>query len=165
MVKKIWQKQQLVAIILAALTAPAAADPSGAPPVTTVGYRDWLVECADVPCRLSTSVEGADGTPVVLVSLDGPEEAVALAVTTRLAVFVPDGMMLSVGEDPDRLLAWRVCGPDGCEARLPADPDLIAALKRAPDGRVTLTLSDGTPIRLAFSLRGFTGAWRLRNGW
>lgn len=164
MVKKVRRKQRLVAIALTALLAlPARADPPGAPPVTRVGYRDWQVDCAVRPCRVSTTILGADGAPVVVVALDGPSAAPALTVTTTLPVFIPDGMLLGVGDDPDRPIPWRVCGPSGCEARISADPDLLAALKRQREGRITITLADGITVRLGVSLLGLSGAWRMRD--
>lgn len=148
---------------LLALPGRAAwADPPGAPPVTTVGYRDWRADCAPLPCRISTVVAGAGGAPVVTLAVEGPAEALALTVATPLAVFVPDGVLLGVGEEADRPLVWRVCGPAGCEARVALDPELLAGLRRAPEGRVTLTLADGVTVRLGVSLRGFSGAMRVR---
>lgn len=131
--------------------------------MTTVGYRDWRVDCATHPCRVSTAVAGADGAPVVVVTLDGPSAAPSLTVTTPLPVFIPDGLLLGVGDDPDRPLPWRICGPTGCEARMAADPDLLAALKRQRDAWITLTLADGATVRLGVSLLGLSGAWRMRD--
>ena len=94
------------------------------------------------------------------VAVSGPPPA--LTVTTPLPLFLPDGIVLALGTAPERRVPWRTCRPAGCEATLPLDPDLAAALRRERGGSVTLTLVDGVQVRLPFSLLGFSAALAAR---
>ena len=57
-------------------------------------------------------------------------------------------------------MPWRTCGAGGCEAVLPLDPPLLAALRRERAATATFTLVDGVKVRLPFSLLGFSAATR-----
>ena len=143
-------------------TLPAVADPPAAWHAARA-FRDWQLDCPGAACPAHTSVRGSDGSEVLRLAVTaGP--APALRVTTPLPLFLPDGVALAVGDDPPRLAPWRTCGPSGCEATFPLDPALLAALRRAPSGSVTLTLVEGVRVRLAFSLRGVSAALDARRG-
>jgi invasion protein IalB len=148
--------QTLVAIL--ALAAPAGGDPPGAWADRVQTFRDWRLDCRDGPCSATTAVTGADGSEVLRLAVAGPEPGRSLTIGTALPLFLPDGMTLAIGEEPDRAVAWRTCGPGGCDAVVPVDPALLAALKRERSGRATFTLVDGVKVRLPFSLLGFTAA-------
>ena len=148
-----------MSLILAA-AAPASADPPGAWAHRVEAFRDWRLDCRADPCELATSVRGADGSEVLRVAVTGE----ALALTTPLPLFLPDGLALAVGADPARAVPWRTCGARGCEAALPLDPLLLAALRRERAGAATLTLVDGVKVRLPFSLLGFSAALAADQG-
>jgi invasion protein IalB len=151
-------KQTLVAILL--IAGPAAADPPGA---RLRAFQDWRLDCAAAPCTTYTAVHGADGSEVLrLTRLPG--EPALLAVSTRLALYLPDGLALAVGDEPPAKLPWRTCGPAGCEARLALTPELAAALRRERQASLTFTLAEGVTVRIGASLLGYTAALRARPG-
>ena len=76
----------------------------------------------------------------------------------------PTGSRSRSATDPPLPLAWRTCGPDGCAARLTVTPELAAALRRERGGTATFTPADGVPVRVAFSLIGYTAALRAAGG-
>jgi invasion protein IalB len=155
MLNKALITRTLVATLLA---GPVLADPPGArEPVRR--FDDWRLDCAASPCTTRTAVEGADGSEVLRVSRL-PGEPPLLAVATPLALYLPDGLTLGIGDEPPLPIAWRTCGPGGCEARLPLTPELAAALRRERRGTVTLTPADGVPVRIGVSLVGYTAALR-----
>ena len=153
MLNKAFAKQTLVATLM--LAPPAAADPPGA-----LAFRDWWRDCPLRSCPIHTAVTGADGSEVLRVAVSGPPPA--LAVTTPLPLFLPDGIVLALGTPPERRCRGGRAAPAGCEATLPLDPDLAAALRRERGGSVTLTLVDGVQVRLPFSLLGFSAALAAR---
>jgi invasion protein IalB len=106
-------------------------------------------------------LRGADGSEILRLSL--PRGGAALSVRTALPIFVADGVVLALGARPVRTAPWRTCGPDGCEAWFPLDPDLLEALRNERGGTVTFTVGNGTPVRLAVSLRGSAAALRARD--
>ncbi len=159
MLNKALAKLTLVAILLA---APALADPPHAR-VPVRGFADWRLDCATRPCLAYTAVAGGGGAEVLRLALL-PEEPPQLEVSTRLPLYLPDGVALAVGTDPPLPLAWRTCGPDGCAARLTVTPQLAAALRRERGGTATFTPADGVPVRVPFSLMGYTAALRAAGG-
>jgi invasion protein IalB len=92
-----------------------------------------------------------------------PGDPPLLEAATPLALYLPDGLLLAVGAAPPFPLVWRTCGPAGCAARLAVTPELAAALRRERQGSATFTLADGVPVRLGFSLVGYTAALRARD--
>jgi invasion protein IalB len=149
--------QTLVAIL--ALTAPAPADPPGALPQQVRTFDDWRLDCRADPCAVATSVHGADGSEVLRAAVT--EQALVLATT--LPLLLPDGLELAIGAGTEpRVVPWRTCGAGGCEAVVPLDPALLAALRRERAAAATFTLVDGVRVRLPFSLLGFSAATRAR---
>jgi invasion protein IalB len=157
MLNKLPVKQTLVAILLVA--GPALGDPPAAHVPAVRGFHDWRLDCTAAPCALRTTVTGSDGSEVLAVSLAGPQVTLA----TRLPLYLPDGVGLAIEGMTGRQLPWWTCGAEGCEARLPLDPELAEALRRQRTGSATLTLLDGVPVRIGFSLVGFQAAARARD--
>lgn len=149
-------------VIGAALVAGMAlADPPGPGRRGPAPFGDWRLDCRDAPCTAFVPLLGSDGSEVLRLSL--PRGGAALVVSTPLPIYLPDGLMLGVGARPVRSVPWRTCGPDGCEAWVPLDGDLVDSLRDERGASVTLTLADGTPVRLAVSLRGSAAALRARD--
>jgi invasion protein IalB len=158
MLNKPLVKQTLVAILIAA--APALADPPHAR-VPVRGFADWRLDCTGDACLPYTAVRGAGGAEVLRLTLLAGEPPL-IEVSTPLALYLPDGLVLALGAEPPLPLVWRTCGPDGCAARLTVTPELAAALRRERAGAVTFTPADGVPVRIPFSLMGHMAALRAR---
>ncbi|HVL22024.1 MAG TPA: invasion associated locus B family protein [Amaricoccus sp.] len=146
----------------ALLASVASADPPGPGRRGPAIYGDWRLDCREPPCTAYMPLLGADGSEVLRLSL--PRGSTALAVRTSLPILVGDGVVLAIGGRPVRAAPWRTCGPDGCEAWFPLDPDLFDSLRSERGGTVTFTLADGTPVRLTISLHGSAAALRARDG-
>lgn len=146
----------------ALLAGLALADPPGPGRRGPAIYGDWRLDCREPPCTAYMPLLGADRSEVLRLSL--PRGSAALAVRTPLPILVADGVVLAIGARPVRAAPWRTCGPDGCEAWFPLDPDLLDSLRDERGGTVTFTLADGTPVRLTISLRGSAAALRARDG-
>lgn len=140
---------------------PVAADPPGhrgeRPPEP---FLDWQMACPEQACAISTRVAGADGSDVLRLRL-AREPGRDLSVTTPLPLLLPDGLTLAIGPTLERQVPWRSCSAGGeCEARLPLDAETLAALRRERSGTATFTILENQPVRVGFSLMGFTGALR-----
>ena len=157
MLNKATLKQLLVGFL--PFTMPASADPRDATQPLQQIFADWQLVCHPGPCEVHTEVDGADGRAVLRLSADND----ILTVATDLPLFLPDGLALGIGDAPEREAPWRTCDAGGCAATLPLDPDLLAALRRERAGAATFTLVDGVPVRLTFSLMGFTDARRAQD--
>ncbi len=140
---------------------PASADPpghrrEGAPE----RFLDWQMACRSEACAISTRVAGAEGDEVLRLSL-ARAPGRDLTITTPLPLLLPDGLLLAIGPTLQRRVPWRSCSARGtCEARLPLDAETLAALRRERGGTATFTLLENQPVRVGFSLMGFSGALR-----
>lgn len=169
------QKQTLVVILLMLGSPVAAAEMprqgarlEAAPPEGPVAeeaaddparFDDWELACADGTCRIVTRVRAADGTEVLRIEAGG--QPAVLRFATPLGLHLPDALVAQIGERTERRFPWRTCAPEtGCLADAPLDSELTAALRRERAGTATFTLVEGVPVRLGFSLMGFTAAWR-----
>ena len=143
------------------LARPAFADPPGhREEVAPERFLDWQMDCPDDACAISTRVLGADGSAVLRLAL-ARTPGRDLVIATRLPLLLPDGLGLAIGGSFERQLPWRSCSRGGvCEARLPLDTETLAALRRERGGTATFTLLEDQPVRVGFSLMGFTGALR-----
>jgi invasion protein IalB len=162
----------LAALLLAVEPLPAAEAPASAVeaaaararetgPDPAERHEDWALVCGEV-CRIETTVAGGDGSGawVLRLAVEGTGEARALVVATPLPLFLPDGLVLTLGGGEPRPEPWRTCNAAGCEARLPLEPGLLASLRREREAAVSFTLLDGVRVRLPISLLGFTAAER-----
>lgn len=148
----------LLAMPAVAAEAPRAAVEAAA--ATSEDFEDWALRCAG-ECRLRTELRNADGAPVLVLALArGEADALRLTVRTPLQLYLPDGLSLAVGESVSADRPWATCDAAGCEAWLAAEGDLLAALRRERAATIGFTLVDGTRVRLAASLMGFTAGER-----
>jgi invasion protein IalB len=157
MLNRILSFQTLVAMLAVSPAVPLRADPPAALAERVQVFRDWRLDCRADPCSLHTSVRGADGSEVLRLAV-GAGEAPILTLSTPLPLFLPDGIGLAVGAEPERSVPWRTCGAAGCQAVLPLDPELLAAIRRERAGTAAFTLVDGVRVRLPFSLLGVSAA-------
>jgi invasion protein IalB len=154
MLNKASIKQILVAILAG---APAHADPPAAHAPAVRAFHDWRLDCTAGLCAPGTTVAGRDGSEVLRVAV---RDGATLTITTRLPLYLPDGLLLAIDGMAERRLPWWTCGAAGCEARLSLDPELEAALRRERIGYATFTLLDGMSVRIGFSLIGYQAAAR-----
>lgn len=144
-------------------SAPASADPPRARAQAEAAagtFRDWRLGCGGLRCAVRTELRGGDGSLVLILAVEGEDDAASLRMGTPLPLYLPDGATLTLGDLPSRAIPWRTCGPRAwCEAVAILDADLLAALRREREAEVVLTLVDGVRIRLPLSLMGFSAAW------
>ena len=144
---------------------PAPADPPGACGAARVrAFRDWRLDCRAEPCALYTAVAGADGSEVLRLAVTAGE-APALAITTALPLFLPDGIALAIGERAGRgRCRGGPAAPGGCEATAPLDPALLAALRRERGRQRDLHAGGRGAVRLRLlAPRLLRGARRASN--
>ena len=160
MLNKPLVKQTLVAILLS--RPPALGRSAAARWSRSADFRDWRLDCPAAPARRTPPSRARTaarccGWPC------GPGRPPALAVTTPLPLFLPDGAGAQHRAATAAARgAWRTCGAGGCEATLPLDPELLGILKRERAGSVGFTLVDGVRVRIPFSLMGLSAALAAR---
>lgn len=162
---RIWRVRRFAAaaLLAAGLALPAAGDPPIVPPATPAprDFADWQLDCSRA-CRIVSTLRSTQPGAPELVRLSvapDPSGGWGLTIRTPLPLSLPDGLVLTPDQTDPRNLAWFTCTATGCEARIPLDADLLAALRRQRRATVELTLVDGGKVRLPLSLRGFSAAF------
>ena len=122
---------------------------------------DWRLVC-DEGCVLAQGLANPDKPGVVyalqVTKVDGGKQAL-LQLNFPLGVYLPPGLGFSVA-NIKRELPMTVCLPVGCRAILGADKELLAALQSADKAMVRFYLSEKNPMEIAFSLKGFSEAYK-----
>jgi invasion protein IalB len=142
-------------------------------------FGDWTLKCVtaarteqstknpDHVCEIFQSVAVDDqGQPVEIMSLavasfsrlKGKARYTLVAVVP-LDVHLPSDFRLSAGGTELALARYRNCDNRGCFVLVPLSDKAIKRLKKAMDGGAHFTDIAGRPIKVVFSLRGFTKAF------
>lgn len=151
--------------------APVLISPAQAVEADVVAYaeffEDWVVTCSaenKESCRLWQKVQvDLEGRrqDVMVVSITPQEETTSpmLVVQTPLDVFLPAGFGLDVDGQLVTTAPFRNCNAAGCWVTFPVSSELAQRLQRGAEGHAVFYIVEGQPIRISFSLRGFTAAW------
>ncbi len=151
--------------------APLKLPPLPPKKVPTKNFGDWTQRCTSRPgvpgqqCFLTqTVIQSKDqkkhGLLAITVGLFGPDKkpGMVLRVPLGLGVFLPPGFKFNVpGIEPVRIVIVS-CLPNGCSAKTPLLPDIIAAMKKADAGSLELHTIRKQVIRVPVSFKGFTAA-------
>lgn len=130
-------------------------------------FDDWTVRCndeRDAPtggkCFIFQSVVETDQERTVMMFVIGkpPNQAEPRAViVVPLGIDLRPGIEMVVDEGEPRRYPFVVCFPDGCQAHINVDEELMGAFKRGLKGIVKFrALPGGQGVKIPFSLKGFT---------
>lgn len=158
-----WARRLAAGVAAALVAAAAGAEPPVIPPPAPAAevFGDWRLTCVAAGCRIETELRGAPPASGILLRLSvAAADARTLLVRTPLPLFLPDGLRITPRETEPTAVPWITCGAVFCEAWVPLDPALLAALRKQPSAHLELTLRDGSRTRLPVSLLGFTAAYR-----
>jgi len=157
----------LTAGLLAMATVLAPLDVARAEPQDGQKFDDWTVRCNDQPnaptggkCFIFQSVVETDQERTVMMFVIGkpPNQAEPRAViVVPLGIDLRPGVEMVIDEGEPRRYPFVVCFPDGCQAHIKVDDELMGAFKRGLKGTVTFRALPGQQgVKIPFSLKGFT---------
>lgn len=143
--------------------------------LTSHAFDDWTLHCAEETdaagkavrhCEIAQAVAVADeGRAVEMLRLavsrsgEGGKNAFTLVALAPLDVHLPSQFGLFAGDAKLALAPYRNCNPNGCFVLIPLSKQDIKRLKRARQGAALFRDLGGRPIKLSFSLMGFTKAF------
>lgn len=163
-------------------TAPAAAEPAPAEPAAENGepqvgsyylheeHGDWMIRCIRAgqgkdPCEMYKLLSDEDDNAVAeftLIPLTNGQVAAGATLIAPLETDLIEGLGLQIDNGEMRGYPFSVCTPVGCVSRLGFTDAELNAMKRGNRATVQLVPFGGDaeqPVRLAFSLTGFTAAF------
>lgn len=157
--------------------AAAPADPAAEEGEPRVGsyylmeeHGDWMIRCIRAgqgkdPCEMYKLLSDEDENAVAeftLIPLTNGQVAAGATLIAPLETDLIEGLGLQVDNGEMRGYPFSVCTPVGCVSRLGFTDAELAAMKRGNRGTVQLVPFGGDaeqPVRLSFSLTGFTAAF------
>lgn len=155
----------LVAIAVALIPGlPSAADAQE----QKSKFGDWAIECRsfqqDGPerCLLSQNIIlRQSGKRVLNVSVARPanDKPFVAAITAPLGILLPAGLVLEVDDTELVRIPLRLCNVNGCQGSFPISDSVKKAFMNGTSGRVIFRQPNGRPLRVEFSLNGFTDAF------
>ncbi len=154
----------LVALAIVAMPLAALAQDAEAPTVTE-RFDDWVLSC-------TTAEDGQEACEIRQVLLTSAENRLvaAMALTNAggsysLLGIVPLGARLQETptlaiDDSSNVVSGNYvqCLGSGCRVMFSITDSTVDAMGSGENVRITLTRPNGQPIRIGFSLKGFTAA-------
>lgn len=164
-----------VLISLLPVTAFASETAVSGVNLTSHVFDDWTLHCAEEndaagkavrQCEIAQAVAVEyQGRAVEILRLavsrsgEGGKTAFTLVTLTPLEVHLPSQFGLFAGDAKLALAPYRNCNPHGCFVLIPLSRQDIKRLKKARQGAALFRDLGGRPIKLSFSLKGFTKAF------
>lgn len=157
-------KLAFVALCLAAFTPLPAAAQIAEGQV----FGDWRARCVTPPgairhqCSIQFRVFNKEPRRQVLnvtIGFFGKNRAPGAVFNVPIGVYLPAGLTLSVPGAQIVRIVYDQCTPKACRAPLVLTPEMIAAMKKAERGDVTIQDSRRKPVKLPLSLKGFTAGY------
>ncbi len=130
-------------------------------------FADWVLRCrpktADQPriCRMVQSIvttEGARPVLEVVVGRFGAERTLAAVILVPLGVRLRPGLGLQVDDSTAQVFFFERCRRNSCQAEVVLKEELLKSFKAGLVGNVMFQDGAGRPVKVAFSLKGFTAA-------
>ncbi|MEE8444471.1 MAG: invasion associated locus B family protein [Alphaproteobacteria bacterium] len=158
------KKLALVALCLAAF-APL---PAAAQIAEGQVFGDWRARCVTPPgatrhqCSIQFRVFNKEPRRQLLnvtIGFFGKNRAPGAVFNVPIGVYLPAGLTLSVPGAQVIRLVYDRCMPKACRAALALTTDMIAAMKKAERGDITIQDSRRKPLKLPLSLKGFTAGY------
>jgi invasion protein IalB len=106
-----------------------------------------VLTLAIAPDRIASKGRGEMASPSMILTMLVP-----------LNVALPAGLSISADGKPITKLAYRNCNQSGCWVQTSLKRTMLSALKKGRTGGATLSLVDGQPIDIRFSLKGLSAA-------
>jgi len=150
--------------------APASAAPAGggASRPEVKRFKDWALTCTtpkdgkDKRCYIFQNLllkKGGQRLLNVVVGHLGAEGKPAAILTLPLGISLPPGASIRVDEGEPVRFAIERCTTQGCAGGVEIDEQLLAALKRGKQAKVSFRDAARREIVVPVSLSGFTAAY------
>lgn len=158
------KRLRLAALIVAALaSAPAAAQVAEGQV-----FGDWVARCSTPPgatrhqCSIQHRVLSKKPRGQLLnvaIGFFGKKRTPGALFHVPTGVYLPAGLTLSIPGAQIVRIVYDKCTPQVCRAPFSLTPEIIAAMKKAERGDVTIMNEYRKPLRLPLSLKGFTAGY------
>ncbi len=131
-------------------------------------FGDWVARCATPPgatrhqCSIQHRVLSKEPRRMLLsvaIGFFGKQRTPGALFHVPTGVYLPAGLTLSIPGAQIVRIVYDKCTPQVCRAPFSLTPEIIAAMKKAERGDVTIMNERRKPLKLPLSLKGFTAGY------
>jgi invasion protein IalB len=159
---KIW----ITSVALAASATIAVAQETGTTEgqVETKGeahiFFDWRVACDETQtCRMAQTIVQPSTRRLILQMKVFAGEEPTLLVSFPLGILLSTGWQYQIDNNRNTVLPFEICNSEGCHAGVKLTPQLLSAMKRGNEMKITFFDAGQEEVEPVISLIGFTKAW------
>jgi len=145
-----------------------AAAPAAAQVAEGQVFGDWVARCATPPgairhlCSIQHRLMLKEPPREILnvaVGFFGKDRTPGALFHVPIGIYLPAGLTLSIPGAQLVRIVYDICTPRVCRAPVSLTPELVAAMKKATGGDVTIQDGRRKPVKLPLSLKGFTAGY------
>lgn len=141
--------------------------PGSAAPEDGAKFKDWGIRCEKLPedkgqiCHMFQNVLVKETQkPLLNTTVVYPpgKDSPIMLFTVPLGVLLPPGLALQIDDGETMRLPYEVCTPQGCRGGVELKPDVLEALKKGREAKLTIYDFKRNAAPIPVSLQGFTAA-------
>ncbi len=128
-------------------------------------FKDWKAECMKIgdkeECGISQIILDKKKTPFVrffVRKIKGQKDPIAF-IKVPLGVALPAGVGFAVDKNGIGIAPYSFCDPEGCNAAVPLNNEVIAKMKKGSKIQIAMAFIDQKSVEVEGSLSGFTNAF------
>jgi invasion protein IalB len=123
-------------------------------------FSDWRVACdANGPCRMAQAIVQPATKRLILQVRVFAGDTPTVLITFPLGILLSGGWQYQIDDTQKNILPFEICNFDGCHAGVKITPQLLKAMKRGREMKITFFDAGQEEVKPVISLIGFTKAW------
>ncbi|WP_378212434.1 invasion associated locus B family protein (plasmid) [Aquicoccus sp. G2-2] len=123
-------------------------------------FSDWRVACDEAgSCRMVQTIVQPSTRRLILQLKVFAGEDPTLLLSFPLGILLSPGWQYQIDGNRKAVLPFEICNSEGCHAGVKLTPQLLKAMKRGSDMKITFFDAAREDVMPVISLIGFTKAW------
>ena len=149
----------LSATFIAAQETGTSQEPIGSSTEVQV-FSDWRVACNETQiCRMAQTIVQPSTRRLILQMKVFAGEEPTLLVSFPLGILLSSGWQYQIDSNRKIILPFEICNFEGCHAGVKLTPQLLKAMQRGSEMKITFLDAGREEVKPVISLTGFTKAW------
>jgi len=131
--------------------------------ISTKDFQDWQLRCEQIRGSSRTCVMTQQalvqesGQKLMQVNIAKQGESTLMTIILPLGIDLPTGVFMLLGDQKNELpVAY--CVQSGCVVNHKIDAQLLSALAKEPDVKISMQIVGGQAVSVPFSTKGLTAA-------
>ncbi len=123
-------------------------------------FSDWRVACDEArPCRMSQTIVQPSTRRLILQMKAFAGDEPTLLLSFPSGILLSTGWQYQIDGNRKTVLPFEICNSEGCHAGVKLTSQLLRAMKRGNEMKITFFDAAQTEVKPTISLIGFTEAW------